>query len=155
MICIIPNCNKTAARRGLCHMHHRRQRKGMDMSAPQMIASPGEPLAYLLALIGHVGDECVPWPFARSKAGYGNLGGKTSAHRKMCMLAHGDPPSTAHDAAHSCGKGHLGCVNPNHVRWATKRENQLDRNRHGTTNRGWHPDHPRRANGQFEKRASQ
>jgi hypothetical protein len=34
-------------------------------------------------------------------------------------------------AAHSCGNGHLGCVNPRHLRWATAKENAHDELLHG------------------------
>jgi hypothetical protein len=54
----------------------------------------------------------------------------------MCLLAHGEPPSAEHQAAHSCGKGHLGCVNPKHLRWATPSENINDQLAHGTMRTG-------------------
>jgi hypothetical protein len=50
----------------------------------------------------------------------------------MCELAHGKPPSSEHEAAHSCGKGREGCVNPLHLRWATTSENHADKKLHGT-----------------------
>jgi hypothetical protein len=54
----------------------------------------------------------------------------------MCILAHGLPPFPKAEAAHGCGKGHLGCFSPKHVRWATPAENAADRVKHGTANRG-------------------
>jgi hypothetical protein len=51
----------------------------------------------------------------------------------MCRVAHGEPTDGA-DAAHSCGN--RGCVNPRHLRWASRSENQMDRVVHGTSNRG-------------------
>jgi hypothetical protein len=59
-----------------------------------------------------------------------------NAARLVCELAHGAPPTAKHEAAHSCGNGHIGCVNPNHLRWATKTENEGDKLGHGTHNRG-------------------
>lgn len=79
-------------------------------------------------------DWCLMWPFTKTR-GYGTFGylGKGYyAHRFMCELVHGVPPSEIHQAAHSCGNGHAGCVNPHHLSWKTKSENQLDCREHGT-----------------------
>lgn len=95
----------------------------------------GEGIAFLRSLLGHTGDECVPWPFCKNHKGYGMLGhnGRMwKANRLMCMLAHGDPPTPKHQAAHTCGHGHLSCVNPRHLEWKTNYENQMDRVAHGT-----------------------
>jgi hypothetical protein len=65
---------------------------------------------------------------------YNNKGMK--AHRLMCLLAHGEPPTNKHQVAHSCGKGSEGCVNPRHIRWATSQENIDDKEIHGTNPKG-------------------
>jgi hypothetical protein len=36
----------------------------------------------------------------------------------------------------SCGQGKRGCVHPEHLRWATQSENELDKALHGTDIRG-------------------
>jgi hypothetical protein len=84
-------------------------------------------------------DECEEWPFYRDASGYGRVtieGRMHFVHRLICARAHGAPPSQKHQAAHSCGNGHLGCVNPRHLRWATAKENVADRKRHGTQSYG-------------------
>ncbi len=86
------------------------------------------------------GHHCLYWPFGKTSAGYGQFGrgGKQKfVHRYMCEYAHGPSPSPKHQAAHSCGNGHLGCVNPAHLSWKTPRENQLDRPAHGTASTGY------------------
>lgn len=96
----------------------------------------GNNYKWLLAHIGHTADECLIWPFSRNNTGYGQLGYKgqmKKAHRFMCELAHGEPPE-GYEASHSCGNGMGGCVNPRHLSWKTRSENQLDRRRHGTAN---------------------
>ena len=59
-----------------------------------------------------------------------------SVSRLLCRLVHGDPPDASMDAAHKCGKGTSGCVNPAHLRWSTKSENSADKEIHGTVQRG-------------------
>ena len=84
-------------------------------------------------------DDCLKWPMALDDKGYGmvSLGDVMwRAHRMMCTLAHGPAPSKKHEAAHSCGRGHQGCVNPRHLSWKTRAENQQDRVKHGTHGSG-------------------
>lgn len=88
---------------------------------------------WILANVGHQGDDCLTFPYCLPN-GYGNVsvGGKTKyAHRLMCEIIHGAPPTLQHYATHSCGNGHRGCVNPKHLRWKTPSENQLERAEHG------------------------
>jgi hypothetical protein len=95
---------------------------------------------WLLAHVNHQGDECLKWPFGGDpKSGRGVLqheGVRGWAHRWMCRLAHGEPPTPKYTAAHECGKGHEGCVNPRHLKWKTQAENLADCMIHGT-----HPKH--------------
>lgn len=99
----------------------------------------GRGFAFLVGLVGHRGKKCVLWPLARDRHGYGQCGynGKLlRANRVMCELAHGKPPSPKHQAAHNCGKGDTGCVNPTHLEWKTNSQNQYDRRKHGTHGNG-------------------
>ncbi len=84
-------------------------------------------------------DRCWIWPMRREPNGYGLVTirkKRHKAHRVICRLAHGEPTQEKLDAAHSCGNGHLGCVNPHHLRWATRLENVADAIAHGTHQRG-------------------
>lgn len=91
--------------------------------------------------VSHVGDECLIWPGTRNWNGYGTLGVEGDlcyAHRTMCKLVHGEPPTPKHVAAHSCHNGKGGCVHPKHVSWKTPRENLLERKAAGTlTEKRW------------------
>lgn len=92
-------------------------------------------IAFLKANAAYDGDNCLIWPLNRDPRGYGMLGwlGRSRyAHRLMCAMAKGEPPTPQHQAAHSCGNGHLGCVNPRHLSWKTNTQNQADRREHGT-----------------------
>jgi len=55
------------------------------------------------------------------------------AHHIACEHRNGPRPDGLH-AAHECGN--RGCVNPRHLSWKTISANQMDRVRHGTSNRG-------------------
>lgn len=58
------------------------------------------------------------------------------AHRLVCTLVNGPPPSIFHEAAHSCGHGFDACVSPHHVHWLTPKENAAEKLLHDTHNRG-------------------
>lgn len=95
----------------------------------------GKGLTWLKDHVLHDGDACLIWPFCVNHQGYGQVGyiGRVfKAHRLMCILAHGEPPTPKHHAAHSCGNGHGGCVHPKHLDWKTPQENRMDTNEHGT-----------------------
>ncbi|ARQ01866.1 hypothetical protein DFP91_1524 [Pseudorhodoplanes sinuspersici] len=126
-----------ALRRNGNHGSGDNQREIQRMTEPKT-KGKGATVAYLLANKDFAGDVCLPWPFSKNEYGYGHfghLGKQHKAHRFMCELVHGPAPSPAHQAAHSCGNGYLGCVNPRHLSWKTATENQLDRAVHGTTKR--------------------
>lgn len=102
-----------------------------------MTAAPTIRFVHEVAL-AHEGDECLMWPFSLTD-GYGKIkdGEKWfGAHRYICLLVHGDPPSPNSQASHSCGNGDKGCVSPNHISWKTPSGNQSDRLIHGTHSRG-------------------
>lgn len=112
------------------------------MTAPNR--GKGVGIAFLRAHLGDEDGACVIWPLFRDpNTGYGRMGFEGRAlysHRLMCELANGPAPTKKHQATHSCGNGHLGCVHPKHLTWKTNAENQIDRHQHGTfAEQGKHP----------------
>ena len=109
-----------------------------------------EPKQFLDDACQYKDETCLFWPFSRgSRDGrarvYFPCGNDTlgrlkfkeyAVHRIVCEKVYGAPPSSKHHAAHSCGNGHLGCINPKHLRWATSKENEQDKIIHGTSARG-------------------
>lgn len=94
---------------------------------------------WLVLNAAHRGDDCLIWPFSFDTKGYGQVkfdGKIRGAHRVMCELVNGPAPSPDHEASHSCGRGGQGCVNPSHLEWKTRSQNQLDRRAHGTAKTG-------------------
>lgn len=108
----------------------------MSNRKPPSNKGKGKTFPWLLAHVNYQGDDCLKWPFGGDpKSGRGVLqhnGVRRWAHRWMCMLAHGEPPTPNHKAAHNCGNGHLGCINPRHLEWKTQKENLADCAIHGT-----------------------
>jgi len=123
----------------MCQKHYARDRRHGNPSVVTR-AVPGDLLSWLQRHVSYESDDCIRWPYAYRPDGYpaGTKynGKRMCGHRVMCFLAHGAPPTTDHEAAHSCGNGSGGCLNPRHLRWATPLENQQDKSMHGTTMRG-------------------
>jgi hypothetical protein len=136
-LCSVDGCGKDAHTRGFCVKHyHRVWRHGGPLRGE---AERGLPKKWLLAHVDHVGVDCLAWPFARLSNGYPSIRCDKKGHvasRLMCEMANGPPPADWYEAAHLCGKGHLGCVNPTHLQWKTPSDNRKDRIGHGTTPRG-------------------
>lgn len=142
-VCKIEGCGRPLAGRGLCDGHYRRLRELGDplLGKPLRKSKPTRytNLQWLRDHVDHDSDECLLWPFVRTGKGYGHVtvGGKTKiASRVMCAFVNGEPPTPEHQSAHSCGNGHLGCVNPRHLSWKTNDENIQDKIAHGRSTRG-------------------
>lgn len=139
-ICAVADCDKPKHAHGYCARHAYHFKAHGDPLGGRRGASPGEPLRWIEDHAQHEGDDCLIWPFEINKrTGYGNVkhnGQKRLASRVMCEVAHGPPPSADMDAAHSCGNGHLACMNRSHLSWKTRTANVHDAVAHGTWKHG-------------------
>lgn len=137
--CSFGGCGKTLtthSARGLCTGHYQQWKRGEDLRAlePRNFLVP-----WMLEHVDYQGDDCLKWPGSPKPDGRGCVkwnGRNVNAHRQMCILAHGEPPEGKPEATHSCGNGHLGCVNPKHLRWGSDKDNKADMLAHGTRVRG-------------------
>lgn len=137
-MCGVAGCDERAVARSMCDLHYARFRRSGSTETINKQSRKGTALAFLRSLPAD-GAECIVWPFAKSTNGYGVVawkGRQTSASRVCCELFHGAPATSKLEAAHSCGNGHLGCVNPRHLSWKTPADNARDKIAHGTHPRG-------------------
>lgn len=137
-VCKVEGCELPGYRKGWCCSHYCRwKRHGNPLLGS---TGMGEVSRWIHDVaLRYDADDCLDWPFSKGINGYGiiKLSDKmTNASRHICGIVHGPAPSPTHHAGHSCGKGHLGCVNPRHLLWMTPSDNQKDRIKHGTHGRG-------------------
>ena len=135
--CIVPDCRRQSSRRGMCVAHYKKFMRHGDPLGGQT-EHGALPLFYGQAL-KHSSYECLLWPYGHTSRGYAIMssnGTHCLVHRRICEEVHGPAPTDKHQAAHSCGNGHKGCVNPAHLSWKTAIENNADKILHGTHVRG-------------------
>lgn len=137
MLCSVHACENMARARGLCSAHLMRLNAHGDVLAHIPLRRYGVAMQFLIKVALPFADKenCLFWPFLRSDQGRAKItvkGRLEQAARVLCEMAHGAPPSPQYEAAHSCGKGHLACVNPHHLSWKTHAENMGDMVAHGT-----------------------
>lgn len=141
LICSVLGCaSSKGMTAGLCGLHYGRKLRHGDPRVTLIKATPkGEVTRFIeKVVIPYRGGDCLLWPYATAQGrGFAKYKGKWGlASRAVCEAVHGAPPGSEYEAAHSCGRGHEGCVNPMHLRWATHRENEADKLRHGTSQHG-------------------
>lgn len=139
-ICSIDGCgNAGRLTKGLCNLHYLRMRRHGDPLKTLIKATRrGEAAEFFeLVVLRCKIDECLIWPYSNA-GGRGTIKVEGRSHlvsRLVCEKMYGPPPKAA-EAAHSCGNGDKGCVNPMHLRWASHRENEADKIGHGTSQHG-------------------
>ena len=129
------NCSHCSLRpshcRGLCYGCYRKLLRYGDPAGGRHSA------VLLLWLEASVATSdrstCWEWPFSRLH-GYGQVGGRKATH--VALELDGRPrPSDDLIALHSCDNPP--CVNPDHLRWGTHRDNASDRGERGRTRNQW------------------
>lgn len=135
--CSVSGCEKQSRSGGMCYMHYMRVRRRGSANPPKWRADRGEPESFLWMAVESATNDCILWPFSLHDFGYGQINwyGKTHrVHALVCELVYGKRPLPKYESAHSCGK--RPCVNPRHLSWKSRSDNQMDRVPHGTSNRG-------------------
>lgn len=119
--CKILGCTSPVKARGWCNRHWYSWYKRGDPLAARPYAAA---YAYLTnVVLAHQNDNCLLWPFSGNLSGCGKLK-NTTVTRLVCTAIYGPPFSKA-EAAHRC---HVpACVNPRHLYWATRQQNEDDK----------------------------
>lgn len=136
-ICKIEGCGKPHYGNGWCSKHRDRWLRHGD---PLGGRDADEPLRFFLdVVLPFKSKDCLIWPYSGNGVGYGKItyqGKRQYVHRAACEQVNGPPPTPDHEAAHSCGNGKQGCVNPLHLLWKTHAQNEADKLEHGTHQNG-------------------
>lgn len=129
-ICSVDGCETRSRRNGMCPKHASRMYRNGSLETVKQ--PPGEAYDWLMNFLnsGNFPDEeCVFWPFKLNSKGYAHIkhnGVRVYGHQIACNFYHGEKPEGKPLVRHLCHKGHLGCVNPKHLRWGTYSENTFD-----------------------------
>lgn len=128
--CSIEACGKRHYGKGFCRYHWERVYRGRDLDAEfgQRSGTVDRTKFFNQAAASTDRDNCVFWPFTRNKDGRGTwhrnpLFSHSNVAKAICEMVHGPAPQTHFHAAHECGNGHLGCINPNHLSWQSPQKN--------------------------------
>jgi hypothetical protein len=137
--CIIDGCLNIVIGNGLYRHHYDLKRRHGDPMIIGKVEKKQQQLAFIDRAVLCKDDQCLLWPYGNG--GYVRIWNKTKKRRHtvsriVCEKIHGPPPTEAHEAAHSCGKGHLGCINGSHLRWDTHKGNMADMLIHDTVQHG-------------------
>lgn len=97
---------------------------------PAIRARRGALAEFMARAIAFSGDDCLLWPYNISNRGYPQITINRdvfTVHRLVCKAAHGEPPQDDLHAAHRCNNRR--CVNPRHLYWATRGQNEQDKSK--------------------------
>lgn len=126
-ICVIEDCDREGKKRGWCAMHYERWLRHGDPSFRKRLVMVGSAESERFAARVDKSSDCWMWTGAKTSAGYGNFTTadrrNVLAHRYAFEQEHG-PIEDGSVVLHKCDTP--ACVNPNHLRRGTQKDNILD-----------------------------
>lgn len=136
-ICSVEGCGKNVIARKFCPKHYYRYMK-YGTALPTGITTPEDhkanrekQAAFIKKVISESSKSCVIWPFSTCRLGYGRTsfrGKDERAHRAVLEIVKPLDSAQGLHAAHEPIICHDKlCINPNHLRWATPKQNSDDR----------------------------
>jgi len=140
-VCAVAQCERqrVSTKRSHCKAHDWRLVNHGDVQAHKPIRSKGTLPAFIATAVASETDTCIIWPYSTAGKGYPvfNVAGRNVyVHRHVLALATGNEPE-GKEAAHAPVICHTpACINPRHLRWATRSENHRDKVLDGTDSRG-------------------
>ncbi len=131
--CSFPGCQRPRDSRGLCTSHRWQRAHGATLR-PIRTDTP-IPARFWAQVDTSAGPgACWPWRGKVNESGYGVFL-HAPASRYACALAHGVPmDSESLVAMHRCDNPP--CVNPNHLKWGSRADNNRDMREKGRISRG-------------------
>ena len=125
--CTVDGCARPHLAKGLCSMHYSRKRKGLPLDTPaqERFSTPDE--AFDARTMPVTESSCILWVGATTQQGYGKIsvdGSLKLAHRFAWERYCGAIPDGMF-VDHLCHAP--ACVNPDHLRLATNRQNLQNR----------------------------
>lgn len=137
-MCKVDGCNNGKVfAKGFCNSHYKRNRLYGNPTGGK--SYKGEVVNFLSDAISSNTQECILSPYSRNKGGYSrvNIKGKTIlSHVFVLESVSKKKLKINNEVIHSCGNGHLGCVNPKHLSWGTREQNVKDAILHGSKHSG-------------------
>jgi hypothetical protein len=94
----------------------------------------GVAFEWLCKEVSNTEKKCNFWPFSKNNgfpASVAYRGKIYKPGRLMCLLANGPPPTSAHLASYTCGRGKNGCIHPKHLAWKTRSESRFNEFKNG------------------------
>jgi len=126
--CLVEGCLKKTHAKGYCTMHYTRLKRYGDVHFERPVGGPKQSTLqrfWSKVTLTADGTRCWEWQGVINNKGYGvttENGKRWYAHRYSWMLATGNPPTA--NILHSCDNPR--CVNPNHLREGTQKENMQE-----------------------------